>query len=350
MTEKDAYTLLAERHGQGESKRYRQILEVLMTPFQAQLVAELPATPEDLAQKFQVSPDNVKKEIDDLFFKGVVIPKNFYTREGARFCRMVIQLHDATESDARADKSYGPELLAAWEDFCQKEWYPQLAREYSQLEQPVSRVIPAYRAVQNVPDLTPYDDVREIIKAASLIATVPCSCRRQSGKKGVIIESCLQFGRSAEYAIVRGSGRKLSVDEAMEVIDKTEEDGEIHTWPNARILNYGVMCNCVTDSCVLFLPLMKHGVPVGKRVAKSRFEAVADQELCDGCQECIDRCQFEAIEMVRPEGSRKYKAQVYPEKCWGCGLCVIKCEPRALSMRLVRPLEHIPDKPPERYF
>ncbi len=350
MVEKDVYTLLAERHGQGESERYRKILQVLMTPFQAQLVLELPSTAEDLAQKFKVDVDRVKKEIKDLFNKGVVIPKDFYTLEGARFCRTVVQLHDATESDARADESYGPELLAAWEDFCQQEWYSQLAQIYSQSEQPKSRVIPAYKAIKDIPGITPYDDVREIINAASLIAVVPCSCRRQAGKKGVILESCLQFDRSAEYAIVRGSGRKLSVEEAMKIIDQVEEDGEIHTWPNAQVINFGVMCNCVTDSCVLFLPCIKYGVSVEKRVAKSRFVAEADQKLCNGCQICIDRCQFEAIEMVRPEGSKKYKAQVYPEKCWGCGLCVIKCEPGALRMKLVRPLEYIPEKLSERYF
>ena len=75
---------------------------------------------------------------------------------------------------------------------------------------------------------------------------------------------------------------------------------------------------------------------------KSRFQAMVDQDLCNGCQVCVDRCQFDAIEMVRPEGSKKYKAVVDAEKCWGCGACYIKCAPVAITLELVRPAAHIP--------
>ncbi|GAI03222.1 unnamed protein product, partial [marine sediment metagenome] len=51
MTEKDAYSVLMERHGYPSSERYRRILEYLLTPQQARIAAELPASPEELAQK-----------------------------------------------------------------------------------------------------------------------------------------------------------------------------------------------------------------------------------------------------------------------------------------------------------
>jgi Pyruvate/2-oxoacid:ferredoxin oxidoreductase delta subunit len=342
----DIYTALAARHGYGDSERYRRILKLLMTPLQAQLVARLPAPPEELAQQLNLGVEEVKKEIDHLFIKGVVIPRDFVTREGARFCRNVLQLHDATEADNRSDETVGAELRDAWEDFCQQEWYASKAQEYAQQEQPQERVLPAYRAIQDIPGISPYDDVREILKAASLIAVVPCSCRRQARKKDSIIESCFQFGRSAEYAIARGSGRKLSYEEALAVVDRAEEDGQVHMWRNWRTLTYGLMCNCTADACVAWTPLVLHQVPIGKRAARSRFQAVVDQGLCDGCQVCIDRCQFDAIDMEKPAGSRKYKAVIDAERCWGCGVCVLGCPPRALSLKLVRPLEHIPEQPP----
>lgn len=76
---------------------------------------------------------------------------------------------------------------------------------------------------------------------------------------------------------------------------------------------------------------------------KSRYQSTVDPELCDGCQTCVERCIFGAIEMVRVPGSKKLKAYVDPDKCYGCGGCVIKCPVEgALTLKLVRPKEHIP--------
>jgi ferredoxin len=51
--------------------------------------------------------------------------------------------------------------------------------------------------------------------------------------------------------------------------------------------------------------------------------------------------------MVKPEGSKKYKAAIIAEKCFGCGSCVVGCEQGALKMKVVRPPEHIPSPPVE---
>jgi NAD-dependent dihydropyrimidine dehydrogenase PreA subunit len=343
------YRVLAERLGWGDSERFRKILEFLMTPKQAEIVTYLPAAFEEVASKSGLSVEEVRKEIDVLFRKGVLIPRDFRTLEGARFARSTVQFHDATQADRKTEEIYGekaPQLWELWQDFCEKEWYPGVAEEYAKKEVPSGRVIPAYKAIENIPGITPYDDVREILKVAPLTVVVPCSCRRRTRRTDIAVESCMQFGKSAEYAIERGSGWQLSYDEALKVIDKAEDNGEVHSWPNWQILSYGFMCNCDRVSCEAWAPLVQHGVSIGKRWAKSRFEAVVDQALCDGCQLCVDRCQFDAIDMVKPSASKKYKAVVDPEKCWGCGVCVIKCQTGALSFKLVRPLEHIPTKRP----
>jgi len=90
------------------------------------------------------------------------------------------------------------------------------------------------------------------------------------------------------------------------------------------------------------VPADQAGISIGIPWEKSRYEAYVSQEDCNGCQVCIDRCLFNAIKMVKPEGSKKFKAVVDPEKCWGCGVCVVGCAPEALKMKVVRPPEHIP--------
>ena len=127
-------------------------------------------------------------------------------------------------------------------------------------------------------------------------------------------------------------------------MDEIEQDGLVHQWRNDRALSgYTVLCNCCVDCCMIWHPVNTHQADIGKVWEKSRFQAESDHELCSGCQTCVERCMFDAIEMTRVAGSKKLKAQVDPEKCFGCGVCVLKCEPLALKMKTVRPPEHIPE-------
>jgi len=56
----------------------------------------------------------------------------------------------------------------------------------------------------------------------------------------------------------------------------------------------------------------------------------------------LERCHFDAIEMYKPKGSKKFKARVIAEKCFGCGVCVVGCEENAIRLKAVRPPDFIP--------
>ena len=103
-----------------------------------------------------------------------------------------------------------------------------------------------------------------------------------------------------------------------------------------------LMCNCCSDCCVVFQALEHCDLPVDRGFARSRYEARVDQEACDGCQDCVDNCNFDAIEMVKAPGSKKLKAQVNAEACYGCGCCFMACENKAISLQCVRPVAHVP--------
>jgi Na+-translocating ferredoxin:NAD+ oxidoreductase RNF subunit RnfB len=80
-------------------------------------------------------------------------------------------------------------------------------------------------------------------------------------------------------------------------------------------------------------------------LAPSRFKAVIDETLCNGCQTCVERCHFDAIEMRKAAGSKKMKSFVLDEHCMGCGLCIYTCPQKAMHLEIVRPPEHIPTVP-----
>jgi NAD-dependent dihydropyrimidine dehydrogenase PreA subunit len=47
--------------------------------------------------------------------------------------------------------------------------------------------------------------------------------------------------------------------------------------------------------------------------------------------------------MKKYDGIEKEKAFCDPAICRGCGSCNITCKPGARTMKLVRPLEHVPE-------
>jgi len=352
MSANDAYAILMERLGYPSSTRLRLIMEELMTPDQARMVVELPGTAEGVAEKTGFDTGRVRDVLDELFFKGVVFPRGDFRRRGLyRFARSMGQFHDATQATEQLDVEKDRRFFELWYDFKMNEWYPDMAESFKRLERPYQRIIPAYKAIEDLGGVLPYENFPEMLKAQELIATVPCSCRLCTDSVGkpcavhdeVAHWACLQFGRGADYAITRMSGKELSLEEALELNDIMEESGLLHMWPNSSTMTGPkTSCQCCRDCCMNTVPMDQASLAIGMVWEKSRYEAYINPDDCDGCQVCVDRCLFDAIEMERPEGSKKYKAVIDPEKCFGCGACVVGCEPGALKMKVVRPPEHIP--------
>ncbi len=331
----DVYAVLAGKLGYAESVRLRKLLRRLMDGKEAELVALLPCPVPELARKLSEKEEKVNEMLKGLFEKGVV----FVTSKGYQFARDIFQLHDATACDVRWDKVWGRGLLDLWEDFLQAEWYADWAKTVQALKMPVWRVIPARKAIPKGTKLLPSEDVAAIVDRATKFAVAHCSCRRVGERCDLPTEVCLQVNRAAEYAITRGTGKELTRDEVMRVMDTAEEAGLIHgVFNNSAVPN--IICNCCADCCVFYYPLTKYG-GLEKGVAKSRFQAEVDKVACKGCQTCVERCPFEALEMVRIPGEKKLKAQVNSEKCFGCGVCVVACESEAIKLIAVRPPEYI---------
>ncbi|MBW2621727.1 MAG: 4Fe-4S binding protein [Deltaproteobacteria bacterium] len=358
MEASESYQVLMDNLRYPASDRLRAILEDVLTPRQAQIAAALPGTPDEIAEKTGIDSETVTKDLDALFYAGVVFPKgDFENRQYYRLARSVGQFHDASQAAKGKDPLKDRKFYELWHDFVMNEWYPDMGKLFAQAPAPRSRIIPAYKSIKDIPDTLPSEDIREVLKAQHRIAVVPCSCRYRTTAvddhcahtSEEDLWHCFQFNRGADYAVTRESGKELSIDEALELMEKVEEDGLLHIWQNNTALIGGnIACQCCRDCCMISVPLDMVGAPLNIIWEKSRFIASVDEETCIGCQTCVDRCQFDAIEMIKPEGqkkSKKLKAKVDPDACFGCGVCVLGCDQvDALSMKLVRPPDHIPEK------
>lgn len=353
MTVADGYDLILERFGLPGSAGMRLILEELMTADQSRMVLELPGSPREVAEATGLDQERVKESLEELFFKGAVFPRgDMRRRENYRFPRGFIQLHDATMASGELDLKKDGRLFQLWWDFMTEEFYPRTSeRKAEPGGTPGLRIVPAYKAIKDLDGVLPADNYVELLKAQTRIAVTPCPCRLMTAAHGEPCSihgetehwACLSFGRAADYVVERGSGKELSIEEALELNDVIEQSGLLHWWINEDNFNatkFG--CNCCRDCCAGLVPLDLAGLPISRGWAKTRFEAYVVLNDCDGCQVCVDRCAFDAIEMERVEGSKRLKAVVDPEKCFGCGVCVLGCDPDALKMKIVRPPEHIP--------
>jgi ferredoxin len=341
MEAAEAYKILAERLRYAESKELIALLRYLLSPMQAQLAVRMPAPHEDLAKKAGIRLEEVEKNLRDMFNRGLAYPRDFSKMDGARFARSLPQMHDATLSDLRWNPKQDPELARKWEAFYKTGYDRDHAMYFLQTKIPLQRILPAIRSLPENTHLEPWEDIREIVQAASQIAVVGCSCR--SRKMGVREECkfagreyCMQFGRGAEYAIKRGSGRELTKEEALNILCDAEEHGLVHQAWNSQSMEGNPICNCCPDCCVDWENFKRYKIPTSGRWQRTRWNAYVDEKQCNGCALCHPVCGFGAIIL------KDSKAVIDEEKCFGCGVCVLKCAPGAITMKLLRPPEFVP--------
>jgi Na+-translocating ferredoxin:NAD+ oxidoreductase subunit B len=191
------------------------------------------------------------------------------------------------------------------------------------------RTIPVSKSLDTTRNVAAFDDAIEILKKMNQIVVTDCICRKQ---KGLIdqscdkpLETCFMFGAMGQYYLDNQMGRKIDIDEAIQILSEAQAAGLV-TQP-ATTQNPGGMCNCCGDCCGVLRALNQHPRP--SEIVFSNYIAGLEPELCIGCQTCLERCQMNALTMNDQD-----HAEINPDRCIGCGLCVTTCPSGALSLTL----------------
>ena len=332
MQERTVFEQLADQIGAGESRIIPRIFAALADENEARLLlaASPPGSVAELAERCGLAPEVVESMIDPLFRKGLLFKSR--KPDGVRYYRVKhpLQFHDSTA--VAVDPV--PGMMALWKEFMDTEWADFIGKFAQMLPSEVLRVIPVNVSIEPDAQVLAFEDVKSMIAAARNIAVTRCSCRAIDGACGQPVEVCMQLDRAADYGIERGTGRALTKDEAIAMLEMCEEKGLVHVTENKQALGM-VICNCCSDCCINWTTIR---TGVGKFAAPSRFRAEVIEDLCNGCELCVDRCFFDALAMEGGNGL----AVVRAEKCMGCGLCAVVCAPGAISMKVARPESFVP--------
>jgi len=219
MTEhKDAYTFLAEKHGFGSSQSYLRVLQFLMTPQQVEMVTHLPGSPEEVARKAGLKLADVKKNLDVLYRKGVIVLKDYKVPDDYMFCKYAERMWEVSESLMGLDlysEAETKQLFRLWDDWKETDYADMTAARWHNLKAMGInglRIVPAYKSILDSPQILPQEDAREIVRVQPLITVVSCSCRKHKRmvgkpcKKSPSDINCLQFAKSAQNIGGRGDG------------------------------------------------------------------------------------------------------------------------------------------------
>jgi len=172
----------------------------------------------------------------------------------------------------------------------------------------------------------PYEEARKLIEQQTKIVLAPCICRKEHamiGKGcGKSVEACLVFSSGAYFYENNGLGRSISREEAINILNKAEEEALVLQPTNAQKITN--MCLCCGDCCQILKSLKR--LPNPASLVHSNYYVRIRKEDCLGCETCVERCQMEAIHMQ--DGI----AEVNLDYCIGCGLCVSTCSGKVIDL------------------
>lgn len=199
---------------------------------------------------------------------------------------------------------------------------------------PQMRVVPVRESIEASNRIHTCYEIDHLIEKSDYIAVAHCACRVTGRRCDAPREVCLIFGSLARAVVARGHARKVSIEEAREILIRSEEAGLVHMSNNSADRPL-IVCNCCRCCCHFFAGLLKLGNP--HALAPSPFTAMIRKSDCTSCGLCAEtRCPAGAI-FMEEDG-----AVVQSDRCIGCGLCASACPSSAVDLV---PRETIPEVP-----
>ncbi len=308
-----------------EDKLEIQFLKTLFSQVEAEIAACLPIMNSDSP------PKNIKQVADETGMDKASVDSimNAMEKKG-----LIISIEE-DESQVFFLIPFSPGILDFTHLFFDKEaarlyeeyHFGEHCHEWVKSKIPAYKIIPVKETVSAQTKIQAYQDVVKMINDAESISVSHCACRTQKKLIGEgcdkPTEACIYLNAFADHGIKIGVARKITKEEAIEIVSKMEELGCFHTALNSQTAN-GICncCPCCCDTVHMYQKTQNTNI-----FAKSDYKVIVESELCSACDTCIDMCGFGA-----PYYGENGSIWINSERCSGCGICVRACPTNALSL------------------
>ena len=145
-----------------------------------------------------------------------------------------------------------------------------------------------------------------------------CDCKSLNGDCGKPRQVCITYRDSINSYVHRGLSKKITAEEAKQVVIEADKAGLMHTISGMSI------CNCCDDCCYVFRSQKRRG-SLGFW-PKTDHIISWNGKKCVHCGLCVRRCLMDVF--AKP-GDR---ITMDTTKCVGCGICATACPKGALEL------------------
>jgi len=335
MMENNSYKKLAERldalpngFPPTDDGAELRLLAKIFTPEEADLASQLRLTkdvPEKVAERLGRETTEIRALLKGMARKGLI--RAGRTEAGLGFALMPFVVGIYEMQVGNLDE----EMAALFEDYYQKSF-----TEVLRVKPQVHRVIPVNESIKVDMEVRPFESASDLVNNAKAWGVLDCICRKQKAFIGDPCEHpldvCMTLSDAPEAFNSNPTVRAQTREEALETLQRAAEAGLVHSVSNnQKGLHY--ICNCCTCSCGILRGIAEVGI--ANVVAHSSYVNQVDDLLCNGCEICLEYCQFDALKM-----GEDAIVQVNSVRCVGCGVCVTQCPNEALGM-VLRPKEDL---------